>query len=136
MTTLDQAREAIYLRFETQWATRTAFTYQNESNKGLDAGTADWVRLSVLEVAGGQETLGPILGRRYRRNGSIIVQIFTRGDKGMSASAGHADTFRGIFEGVSFSGVDTSNAVAKEIGPDGKWHQTNVEVTFDYDEIK
>lgn len=135
MATINEVREAIYSRFNTQWGTRTAFTFDNErfdSEKQTDP----WVRLSVRHVGGGQDTLGPPGGRKYRRKGQVFLQIFTAVDEGLSVADGHAQFAKPIFEGVSFSGVDFMDFRVREVGPDGKWFQTLVEWDFDYDEIR
>lgn len=136
MTTLNEAREAVYDRFRTLWADRTPFTFQNDKfeSKALKD---DWIRVSVLETFSAQETLGPTGARRFRRRGRIFGQLFTLAEEGgMANSGGHAHVFRGIFEATSFGGVDCNNAVVDEVGPDGKWHQTNISIIFDYEEFK
>ncbi len=88
MTTLDGVREATYLRFETLWvdggSERTPFVFQNEKSDDLTKGDVAWCRLSVNEVGGGQETLGPVGGRRYRRQVVTTLQIFTPIRAGMA----------------------------------------------------
>ncbi len=135
MTTIDQARTAVYDRFVAQWANRTPFTFENEKWEEPKP-DVDWVRVSVRNTGGGQETLGPKTQRKYRRRGSIFVQVFTPVAKGMKAGAGHAQAARAIFEGESFTGIDANNGVIRESGSDGKFYQTLVEVFFDYTEIK
>lgn len=133
--TLDQAREAVYERFQTLWANRTAFTLENEKFQEPGPDT-DWCRVSLRHTGGGQETLGPITQRKYRRRASIFIQIFTAVAKGMQAGAGHAQAARAIFEGSSFAGIDANNGVIRESGPNGKNYQTLVEIFCDYDETK
>lgn len=133
--TIDEARQAIYDRFKSEWGTRTIYTFAGEkfTEPGPDV---DWVRLSVRHRGGGQETLGPKTGRKYRRFGGIFVQVFTPVGKGEKAGSSHAHAARVIFEGESFGGVDTDNGEIKEIGDNGKHYQTNLEVHFAYEEIK
>lgn len=133
--TPDEAREAIEQRFAVQWGSRTVSTFENERFTE-PAADVPWVRLSVRHFGGGQETLGPTGSRIYRRVGQIIGQVFTPLIKGMRAGATHGQALRAIFEGTKFSGIDCTNGRVIEIGPDGKHHQTNVEIDIFYDETK
>ncbi len=139
MTTIEEAREAIYSRFSTQWGTTTPFTFENEVFNG-DAQTVPWTRLSVLNTSAGQETLGPAGGRRFKRSGSVFQQVFTKAEDkssgGLKAGDDLAKTGLDIFEATSFSGLDFHDGVIKESGPDGKWYMHLVETLFDYYETK
>lgn len=137
MTTLSEAREAVYQRFASNWDTGdAAITLENEKFDG-DAQTAPWCRVAVRSQTSGQETLGPVGGRIFRRHATVFVQIFTKkAEGGMSVGSGLAETARNIFEGRSFSGLDFTSVDISESGPDGKWYQHLVEAPFDYDEIK
>jgi hypothetical protein len=135
VTTQAQAREAIYLRFTTQWGTRTTSTFENETFDDTKQ-EVSWVRLSVRHTGGGQDTLGKKGSRKYRRAGLIQVQIFTPKDAGLDEADGHVAVLKTIFEGESFSGVDCNDLFPRERGEDGKWYLTVVECDFDYDEIR
>lgn len=134
MTTLNEARQAVYDRFVTNWGTRTTFTFENEEFD--EPATGDWVRVSVKQTASGQETLGPKTQRKYIRNASVMVQVFTPTNIGKTTADGHATTAAGIFEGESFSGLNCNDALIREGGQDGKWDITLVEVAFFYEETK
>lgn len=133
MTTPNEAAEAIYLRLETALTGVTPFTFENED---FDEPDGDWVRLSVLTKSRIQETLGPIGGRRYFSGASILVQCYTKTDQGRQGADTLARTITDLFEGISFSGVNGNNAIAREGPPKGKWLQTVVEIEFTYDETK
>lgn len=135
MTLLDEAREAVYQRFVDNW-TATPFLFENEDSDDLDGGTVAWARLSVRETAGGQETLGPIGARKYRRRASAFVQVFTPVNAGMKAAGVLSAVARAIFEGTSFGGLDFNDARVSDTGPDDKWQQTLVEAVFDFTETK
>ena len=134
MTTINEARQAIYARFISQWGTQTEFTFDNEPF--TEPVSDPWVRLAVRNTDGGQETLGQSGNRRYTRDASIFVQVFTLIDTGTQEADTLARIARNIFEGERFSGVFANDGTIREIGPDGKWYQTNVEIAFFYDEIK
>jgi len=135
MTLLDEAREVVYQRFVDNW-TATPFLFENEDSDDLDGGTVAWARLSVHETGGGQETLGPIGARRYRRRASTFVQLFTPVNAGMKEAGELAQAVKAIFEGASFSGLDFNNARVTDPGPDDKWQMTLVETVFDFTELK
>lgn len=133
MTTLNEARASVYDRWNTQWGVTTPFTFDNEHFSTPDA---PWARLTVRNTESLQETLGAPGNRHFRRSASVFVQLFDLVDVGLANLDSLAQTARGIFEGVSFSGLDFTNVVIRESGVDGKWFQFVVEAFFDYDEIK
>lgn len=137
MTTLSEAREAIYLAFQTAW-TPTGFelTFDNEKFNSPD--DAPWARLSVRHTASAQETLGAVGNRKFSRLGSAFVQVYTRVDQGTSQNDTLATTAREAFEGLTLAGTTLRflDVIVRETGPDGKWYQTIVEATFEYDETR
>jgi len=135
MTTLNEARDAVYDRFASQWGTTSAYQLDNQDKK-LDEGTVSWARLAVRQMDSAQNTLGPVGARRFRRSAMAFIQIFVPSNKGTKEGDDLAQTARAVFEGASFSGLDFTDGVIRETGPDGKWFQYVVEVKFDYDEIK
>ncbi len=132
MTTIGQARESVYQRFASNYST-TVFTLDNESFSPPDG---SWVRLTVRNTGGGQETLGKPTNRRYRRNASVFAQVFTLNDQGTLAGDAIAQEILGIFEGVSFSDLDFNDGAIRESDPDGRFYQHLVEIFFDYEETK
>lgn len=137
MTTLPEAKEAIYLAFQTAWTpTGKALTFDNEK---FDPPVDDeWARLTVRHTGGGQETLGKVGNRKFARLGSVFVQVFTPIDQGTSEADVLVTTARNAFEGITLAGTTLRflDVVAREAGPDGKWYQTVVEANFEYDETK
>ena len=135
MTLITDVREEIYQLFKTNW-TFTPYRFENENEKSAYAGSVSWVRLTVRNLAGAQETLGPKPHRKYVRAGMIIVQVFTPMNTGMSQAGTLAEAAKAIFEGESFSGIWCQNARIRDTGNDGKWQQTSVEVDIVYFETK
>lgn len=133
MTTMNAAREAVYSRWVAQWGTTSPFTFDNEA---FDTPAVAWARVTIRHTGSAQETLGETGNRRFRRSASVFVQLYGLVDRGTSVLDTLATTARGIFEGVSFSGLDFTNAVVRESGNDGKWFQYVVEAFFDYEETK
>lgn len=138
--TAAQARDAAVDRFVTSWSGTPAanVTIENEPTH-LDKGSAPWVRMGVRhEPRGndGQSTLGRVGGRRYLREITIWVQLFSLVKDGMVALDALAQEARAIFEGASFSGIRCFDGTFRESGVDGDWQMGMVEVVGDYQEIK
>ena len=134
MTTLNQAREAIYSRFVTEWAAATVLTFENEE---FDEPTDDpWARLTVRHTSRTQKTLGKVGNRKFRSAAIVLVQVYTRTNTGVQQGDTLAVQAKDIFEAVSFSGLDFNDGVVRETGPDGKWYQHLAEIAFDYEDIK
>lgn len=135
MTTTVDAREAIYQRFVDNTALATT-NYTFDSEQYTPPAGETWVRLMVRHTDSEQHSLGGTNQRKFRRFGLIFVQVFSPLDAGTRANDTVVQATRDIFEGVDASGIKYYNAIPREIGPDGAWFQTNLEITFDYDETK
>ncbi len=133
MTTINEAREAIYDRFVTAWGSTTPLTFDSENFAAPDE---PWARLTVRNSGSTQRTLGSPGNRRFRRVGSVFIQLFDLVDEGLANLDSLSRDARGVFEGVSFDGLDFTNVVIRESGADGKWFQFVVEAFFDYEETK
>jgi len=134
MTSIDEAREIIYERFRTQWGSRTIFTFENE--RFNEPENEAWVRVSVRNAQLPKKTLGGKGHRRFRRYGTINIQIFIPSGSGMADSGVLSQAALDIFEGENFSGVDCNDGTPTELPIDGKWQPTLVEISFDYEETK
>ena len=135
MTTVAEARNSVYQRWIDNW-TLTPFVFEGEGDEDLFGGSVAWARLSYRNTDGGQKTLGPLNGRKYERFASAVIQLYTPSDEGLTEAGTLAQAARAIFEGVTFDGIYFNNGVVREIGDDGRWFQTNVEVFSDYEETK
>lgn len=140
MTTIAQAREAMYQAFVDVWdpvggPLKSAYTFDNEQ---FDPPTdASWVRMTVRHNDSDQNTLGRKGNRKFGRPGSVLIQVFTPTDTGRSVDA-LADDARDIFEGNALAGTTVRfyGATVREAGKDGKWDLTIVEAPFDYEQTK
>ena len=135
MTTLNQAREAIYDEFVTDWGSTSPLTLDNEK---VDPPTTEWVRLSVRHTASTQDTLGAPGNRRFERIGSAFVQIFVPTDQGTLRADELATIAREAFEGKSLTGTTIRflDVIVREAGVDGQFYAVVVEATFEYDETR
>lgn len=135
MTTLSEARKAIYTKFINEWGTSTPYTFDNEQFNS-ETINGPWVRLSVRNQLSEQESLGPKGRRKYRREGAIMVQCFALADTGMASLDNVVMAVRTVFEGEKFDGVFVDDTVTREVGPDGRWFMTVVESFFHYNQTK
>lgn len=138
MVSLVNARETIYQAFETAWGSLSPYTFDNEDFTPPE--NAPWVRVAVrhdgstLECIGGSQAGG---FNTFQRTGRAVVQVFGRLNKGTREADTLAQAARAIFEGTTLANaIRLTNAVIREIGPDGAWYQINVEAFFQYDERK
>lgn len=133
MTTLNQATEAVYARFVSEWGTTSDYVFEGEPEP---EGSTEWVRLSVRGLGSEQISQGAVGCRRFRRNASVFVQVFTPANKGRQRGDILSETALDIFEAESFSDLDFIQGDIRESGVDGKWLIMVVEVLFNFDEIK
>lgn len=136
MTTLNEAREAVYARFVANFTgvASTKMAFDNDEFEEPEAD--DWVRLTVRHGPRAQDTLGKAGNRRYRTSAIVFVQVYTPVNTGVKQGDTLAVEARDIFEGTGFSGLDFNDGRVRESGPDGKWYIHIAEIAFDYDEIK
>lgn len=132
--TLDALQALIYGEFTTIWGKTTPFCFDNENF--AETSKVAWARLTVRNTASAQDSLGQAGNRKFRRHGSVFVQVFEPNNVGMKAGRNHADIARNMFEGRNINGVVFDSATVREIGPDGKWYQTLIETPFAYDDVK
>lgn len=144
MTTLREAREAIYKRFIDEWGSLTPYTFDNEEFDppgGLDGRGVPWARCSVREITSEQQTLGPAGNRKFLRTALAKVDVFVPPASGRWDSDEYTMAARALFEGrtsplgttICFFGVDV-----QEVGliEDGRWDLSTISARFDYTEIK
>ena len=136
MTTLNEARGAIYTAFAAGWGATSVFTRDNENfNPPVNA---VWARLTVRHDDRSQESLGGLGRRKFESVGSVIVQCFSPLDTGATSADTLAETAQGIFEGKTLTpeGIRFTSSVIREIGPTDDWYMINVEAFFTYTETK
>lgn len=103
------------------------------------SGQEPWIRPMVRHSGGEQATLqGETGNRRFRRFGTLTVQVFHPVGVGLVGGAtDYADVIRDAFEGVgSNEGMIYRDVSVNEIGVDGDFFQSNVQIDFEYDELK
>lgn len=140
--TRKEAINEIAALFKTAWDT-TGFgartKYDNVGTKSVPPpGVEPWARLTIRHAQSRQATLSNSGGkRRFRRTGSLVVQVFEAPGKGLVGDSDLAKIVQDAYEGItSAGGVIFRGVSINEVGPDGDFFQTNVVATFEYDEIK
>jgi hypothetical protein len=142
---MNQARDAAYKRFIAEWPglfVAVPYCFDDETlDPPVDDATqrpGPWVRCSVRNLAGGQESLGSSGNRKYRRRAIVRVEVFTAPGTGQKAPDLMCQGALGMYEGRLLSGCLTYDGRAAEVGlvDDGRWKLSTVEAYFDYEEIK
>jgi hypothetical protein len=145
MTTLNQARTAIYTRWLDQWKVglnpRTPYCFDDETfdpPAGDDGRGATWARLSVRHIAGGQQTLGRPGNRKFTRSALVRVEVYTVPGAGLSEADGHIQAAKDMYEGTSLAGALLYDAQTAEVGlvDEGRWFLSTMQASFDYEELK
>jgi len=132
--TLNQAREAIYQKWVDDWGVTTPFTFASE--KYTAPTDSPWARVTVIEEAGEQDSLGSDGCRKFLRRGRVLIQLYDIVDNGLRDLDILATTARDIFEGTRFSGIWFTNVDVRETGSDGEWYQFVVDAPFSYQDTK
>lgn len=135
MTTPNEAAEAVYSRFATEFggASPVPFVFEDEDFK---APRGSWMRLWINTNSRNQDTLGPKGARRYFSGASILVECYTLTNQGRKAADDLARRVVTLFEGETFSGVTGNDGIAREQPVSGRWYKIVCEVAFTYDETK
>lgn len=141
MTTLNQARAAVYRRFLEEWVDGseplTAFCFDNEV---LDGENLTWARCSVRSMPNAQETLGAPGNRKFHRRALARVEVYTQPGAGLEDADALVKTAMDMFEGRALLGTTVKfyEASSAEVGlvDEGRWHLCTVQAYFDYHEIK
>lgn len=134
MTTINQARKAIYDKFLADWGATTPFVMDNEEFD--EPQTAQWARLSVKGMPNSDLTLGRIGNRKFTREGILFIQIFVPAEEGTSNGDALATQARNIFEGERVNGVWFTSMDVSEPGSDGKWYPYLIQGIFNYEQVK
>lgn len=111
---------------------------------GVDSGSAPppdeaYARVRVRHTTSRQATFGAKGSRRYTRPGFVSVQVFApiAGGAGLTFAESLAIIARNAFEGEGTdSGIWFRRSVINDIGESGTWHQMNMVIEFEYDELR
>lgn len=142
MPNITQARDEILTRFRTEWladgiSSPVPLTFE-DFESDLASGNAPWARVTVRHATGEQATLTDGSGKnRFRRTGTVFVQIFTPFGDGLSKADALATIAARAFEGKETPlHVWFRDVRYVEVGRDGQFYNVNVLADFEYDEVK
>ena len=86
MTTLNEAKEAIYLRFTSNFTGVAADRIALDNEEFNTPTSGDWVRLVIRNISRTQNTLGKPGNRRFRSKALVLVQVYTEVNTGVKQS--------------------------------------------------
>lgn len=146
---LDDAQDEMMGLFKAAWDANAAAAnggllpeveWPGDTESGREKMTsAAFARFSLRHLTGRQVTFGPPGARRFQRPGIITVQAFAPVERGsgLSVAENLAIIARDAFEGVGTgSGLIFRNARVAYVGISKAWHQYNMSVEFEFDEMK
>lgn len=148
MTTLREAREAIYKRAVDEWQIAgeplCPYTFDNEifdPPKGPDGRGAPWARFSVRQLDSRQDTLGRPGTRKFLRTALARVEIFVPPGDGRWNTDTYMMAAQALFEGRATpegTSIIFYEVTPAEIGliEDGRWDLSTVSARFDYEETR
>lgn len=136
--TLTEARDEMSTLFKDAWDDTGYLVIWDDVGEPRPNTRSPWARFTIRHADGFQATLANHGGvRRWRRTGTIFVQLFAPTNEGLSTLDEMAMVAMRAFEGQTTpGGAWFRNARLQEIGVDGKWQQFNVLVDFEYDEVR
>jgi hypothetical protein len=143
--TITDARDEILRYFTAVWAGAKApipLLLYDEKRRDLPD-DASYARVMVKHQSTPQTTIGATVahggnGVRFRRFGTVTVQLFTISGDGLTSADDLVELVLNSFRGskTDLDRVEFRNAQVNEIGQDGPWFQTNVVAEFTYDRVK
>lgn len=132
-----EAVDAICGVLKAAWPAQYPVKYDDVSVGAVPTADTPWARLTIAHSEGGQASLGNAEGkRRFRRRGTITINVFGLPGRGLSYHGTLATLVRDAYEGTAVGGLWFKNVRINEIGPDGHWYLVNVLADFEYDEIR
>lgn len=134
MPTLNDARKAIQDKFKLDWASETVYDFDN-SDFTIPEGEF-WVRVVVRVRTRDQKTLGRVGNRKFNTKAAISAQVFVPVLTGTSDADRLSAKLANIFDATRLGELCFQAAVVRESGVSGEFFQYNVEVPFDFEEIK
>ena len=146
---ITQARDEIFGLLRREWEAESfkhtpdrkvpEVRWPGVEKKELPSTDAVWIRVSLQHTSSGPGALGKFAGKRlFTRTGLLVVQVFTplSADPGGDMNCRLSRVVQAAFEGdATEGGVWFRNATIREIGASDSWLQTNVTVSFTYDEL-
>ena len=113
------------------------YTNLGEENEKDVSTDKPWLWISVMHSEPENVTFG--MGRPvYEARGVVFIQVFTPLGKGLTLDRRIVKVVKRAYQGRrgpgEFCGIIFRGVRPRELGNEGRWHQTNVTVNFEYDE--
>ena len=138
-STYEAARDDLSIFTASAWATAvTAFSptpplFNDNLDQDVPEDGTVWGRLSIQHRSGTRASLGGS-SARFRREGILFVQVFVPLGDGTLSADQIADSLVAAFEDAGAIGnIWFRDITMREVGPDGTFHQVNIEVAFTFD---
>lgn len=132
--TPNEARDIILGIFKDVWDPRPAI-YDDVGGK-IPTSEGAWARATIRHANGNQASLGGIGSRRFREEGTVIVQVFAPVGDGSTACYEAARLVQNAFRDARDPVVWFRDVRMNEIGSSGSFEQINVLATFSYDDVR
>lgn len=105
-------------------------------NDASPEGDVEYARLTFAGIEDRQASLGGPGVRRFERRELLSVRFHALRDLGSSSTDDIAQALRTSFEGYRSGELWVQHTVPRFAGYNGKFRLTDIEVTFNYHEIK
>lgn len=125
--------------FREKWTPRPC-DYVNQGFR-IPPASETWARWRCQHFTGDQATLANVVGkRRWRRAGTIFVQVFTPLNESELLAYDAAEIVVSAYEGAAssvwFRNVRVNEVNSSDAGKDAQsWSQRNVLIDFEYEQI-
>jgi len=139
MTELAEARDIINNMVTAAWDTNNPIEYQDKILDPLPSADECWGRVTIKHNLFGQASFADGTGKkRFDRSGSLIIQVFTPPNDGLTKSDQITLSLLDAFEGKTDSAgaIWFRESYINEVGISGAHYQANFITSFYYTHIK
>lgn len=136
MSPLD-AIDAMFGVFKAVWDPLGFEAFYDDKTGKKPTSDLVWARATIQHATGNQSSLPNASGkRRYTETGTITVQVFAPVGDGSTAGYEAATSVRNAYREARLGELLFKQARIEEASGDGAFKQTNVLVTFSYDDVR
>ena len=133
--TYEEARNAIQAHVASNWTGTPGGTVAYDNLPFTPPVGSPWVRLSIQNESGVQAGFGGS-AKRFRRQGTVKMQIFVVEGDGAGGVTQLADQAVLLFEGTKLSGgLRFTQVGIREIGVESGWFGLDVSAAFSFDDV-
>lgn len=134
--TFNEARDIMFATFMSAWKGTGYPVVWTDVPADVPTSETTWARVVLRHADGGQGSLAGDTGvKRWKRAGTLFVQVFAPVGGGSSAGYNAAEAVVNAFQAAKDC-VWYRNIRMNEIGASGAFEQINVLVDFTYDEVR